>query len=425
MASQLRSTWEASISVRLERRLDRVAGGHRSLLSENVRMAADQLAIEACDHIRDGEVARLARHLGIEEHLQQEIAQFLAKVGPIPPLDGVEDLIALLEGIFPYGVEALLAIPGAAIGTAQPGHDAHCFGEKRSRISGRGSLRTHVNNVNDGLEDSAPTVTVVFTHDCLVIFFGLFGLLLGSFLNVCIVRLPAGESVVWPRSHCRQCDQPIANWDNIPVLSWLLLGGACRKCGGRISWRYPLIELAICILFLMCCLHFSFGWLAGCWALLCFLLLGLAVMDAETLLLPDWFTLPGLVAGIVFAGLRPGLESGVWTWAAVRTCGRAVSAGRGGRGGGAAADRWSLLAGPAADGDGDGRREAPGHAGGMARSAANRPGAVSRGGRGSALRGGNDPVPSPGGTRTINCPQGNCRFPSVPCSAWLESTASF
>jgi leader peptidase (prepilin peptidase) / N-methyltransferase len=148
------------------------------------------------------------------------------------------------------------------------------------------------------------------------LFFGLFGLLLGSFLNVCIVRLPAGESVVWPRSHCRQCDQPIANWDNVPVLSWLLLGGACRKCGGRISWRYPLIELAVCILLLICCLHFSFGWLAAFWALLCFLLLGLAVMDAETLLLPDWFTLPGLVAGIVFSGLRPGLENGIWTCSA-------------------------------------------------------------------------------------------------------------
>jgi leader peptidase (prepilin peptidase)/N-methyltransferase len=148
------------------------------------------------------------------------------------------------------------------------------------------------------------------------LFFGLSGLLLGSFLNVCIVRLPAGESVVWPRSHCRQCDQPIANWDNVPVLSWLLLGGACRKCGGRISWRYPFIELAVCILLLICCLHFSFGWLAAFWALLCFLLLGLAVMDAETLLLPDWFTLPGLVAGIVFSGLRPGLENGIWTWSA-------------------------------------------------------------------------------------------------------------
>src|SRR6201986_2217140 len=145
------------------------------------------------------------------------------------------------------------------------------------------------------------------------LFFGSFGLLLGSFLNVCIVRLPAGESVVWPRSHCRQCDQPIANWDNVPVLSWLLLGGACRKCGGRISWRYPLVELATCILFLICCLYFSYGWLAACWALLCFLLLGLAVMDAETLLLPDLFTLPGLAGGLVFATLRPGLEIGNWS----------------------------------------------------------------------------------------------------------------
>jgi leader peptidase (prepilin peptidase)/N-methyltransferase len=160
---------------------------------------------------------------------------------------------------------------------------------------------------------------------CLI--FGLFGLLLGSFLNVCIVRLPAGESVVWPRSHCRQCDQPIASWDNVPVLSWLLLGGACRKCGGRISWRYPLIELAASILFLICCLHFSFGWLAAFWALLCFLLLGLAVMDAETLLLPDWFTLPGLVAGVGFSGLRPGLESGIWTWvSALHAAGRSLLA---------------------------------------------------------------------------------------------------
>ena len=119
------------------------------------------------------------------------------------------------------------------------------------------------------------------------IFFGLWGLLLGSFLNVCILRLPAGESVVWPRSHCRQCNQPIANRDNIPVLSYLLLGAACRACGSRIAWRYPVIELGTCALFVMCCLQFSPGWLAAVWALLCFLLLGLAVMDAETLLLPD------------------------------------------------------------------------------------------------------------------------------------------
>jgi leader peptidase (prepilin peptidase) / N-methyltransferase len=163
------------------------------------------------------------------------------------------------------------------------------------------------------------------------IFFGLCGLLLGSFLNVCIVRLPAGESVVSPRSHCRQCKQPIANRDNIPVLSYLLLGAACRGCGSRIPWRYPAIELATCVLFVMCCLRFSPSWLAGCWALLCFFLLGLAVMDAETLLLPDLFTLPGLVAGVVFAASRPGLEGSGWVWV---TAARAAG--------------WSLLAAVAA-----------------------------------------------------------------------------
>lgn len=163
--------------------------------------------------------------------------------------------------------------------------------------------------------------------------FGVSGLLLGSFLNVCIVRLPQGESIVTPRSHCRHCHQPIANRDNVPVLSWLLLGGACRHCGTRISWRYPVIEAMTCGFFLMCCLHFSSPQLAGGWALLCFLLLGLAVMDAETLLLPDLFTLPGLAAGVVFAGLRAGFESGAWSWSA------------GLRGAG-----WSLLAAAAAAG---------------------------------------------------------------------------
>jgi leader peptidase (prepilin peptidase) / N-methyltransferase len=138
--------------------------------------------------------------------------------------------------------------------------------------------------------------------------FGICGSLLGSFLNVCIVRLPAGESVVRPRSHCRSCGQPIAAWDNIPVLSWLLLRGACRGCGERIPWRYLLVEALTCGLFVMCCLHFGPQWLAGAWALLCFLLLGLAVMDAETLLLPDAFTLPGLGAGVIFASLQDGVR---------------------------------------------------------------------------------------------------------------------
>src|ERR1700761_1864255 len=75
------------------------------------------------------------------------------------------------------------------------------------------------------------------------------GLLFGSFLNVCISRLPAHESLWHPRSHCRSCGKTIAWYDNIPVLSWLLLHGKCRACGERISWRYPAVELALGIWF--------------------------------------------------------------------------------------------------------------------------------------------------------------------------------
>ena len=120
------------------------------------------------------------------------------------------------------------------------------------------------------------------------------GLIFGSFLNVCITRLPRGESIVRPRSHCRQCGKEIENRDNFPVLSWLMLRGRCRSCSGGISWRYPAVETAISLLFIACWFKYGASWRAPAFALLCFLLLGLAVMDAETMLLPDRFTLPGL-----------------------------------------------------------------------------------------------------------------------------------
>src|SRR4051795_10796656 len=82
-----------------------------------------------------------------------------------------------------------------------------------------------------------------------VVFCGVLGLLIGSFLNVVIWRVPRGESIVRPPSHCPGCDQPIAPQDNIPVLAWLLLRGRCRHCGTRISARYPAVELATAALF--------------------------------------------------------------------------------------------------------------------------------------------------------------------------------
>ncbi len=130
----------------------------------------------------------------------------------------------------------------------------------------------------------------------------LFGLAFGSFLNVCISRLPRHESIVTPRSRCPVCGAAIGAQDNIPLLSFVLLRGRCRSCGAKISWRYPLVELATATLFLLCFLQFGMTITGAGMAVLCFLLLGLAAMDAEILLLPDAFTLPGIVLGVLYSG---------------------------------------------------------------------------------------------------------------------------
>lgn len=138
-----------------------------------------------------------------------------------------------------------------------------------------------------------------------LVFVALYGLAFGSFLNVCISRLPQHESVVTPRSRCPHCRASLRAWDNIPLLSWILLRGRCRACRTAIPLRYPLVEAATSALWIAC--YMSFGWtisFAGA-AIFCFLLLGLAVMDAETMRLPNSFTLPGIALGIGFAGLDP------------------------------------------------------------------------------------------------------------------------
>jgi leader peptidase (prepilin peptidase)/N-methyltransferase len=127
------------------------------------------------------------------------------------------------------------------------------------------------------------------------------GLAFGSFLNVCIYRLPRDLSVVHPRSACPGCDKPIAAYDNIPVLSWLALGGRCRNCKTRISPRYLIVEVLTGAIFLLCYAHFgsSLATLKHC--VFGFLLLGLIFTDAETQLLPDKMTLTGLALGLVFS----------------------------------------------------------------------------------------------------------------------------
>jgi leader peptidase (prepilin peptidase)/N-methyltransferase len=131
------------------------------------------------------------------------------------------------------------------------------------------------------------------------------GLAFGSFLNVCIYRLPLGLSVVAPRSACPHCKRPIAFYDNLPVISWLLLRGRCRNCETKISARYLFIEVLTGVLFLGCYAYFGFTLATLKYCVFGFLLLGLIFTDAETKLLPDKLTLPGLALGLVFSSIVP------------------------------------------------------------------------------------------------------------------------
>jgi leader peptidase (prepilin peptidase)/N-methyltransferase len=130
---------------------------------------------------------------------------------------------------------------------------------------------------------------------------GLLGALIGSFLNVCIVRLPADQSVVRPRSRCPKCGAMIAWYDNVPVVSWLLLRARCRNCGERISAIYPAVELATAALFAWMVWQHGFGLEALRGAVFGILLLGIAMTDARAYIIPDEFTLGGLVAGLLLS----------------------------------------------------------------------------------------------------------------------------
>lgn len=141
----------------------------------------------------------------------------------------------------------------------------------------------------------------------------LYGLAIGSFLNVCIYRLPQGESIVRPRSHCPQCQHPIAAYDNIPLLSYLLLGGKCRYCQGRISPAYFLVELTTGLLFLFLYTRFGLSLWFAKYAVFGALLLVLAVIDWRERLLPDLVTFPGMALGALFSMLIPVADGSVWS----------------------------------------------------------------------------------------------------------------
>jgi leader peptidase (prepilin peptidase)/N-methyltransferase len=130
---------------------------------------------------------------------------------------------------------------------------------------------------------------------------GVFGLLIGSFLNVCIYRWTRDLSVVKPRSACPECNHPIAGYDNVPILSFFLLKGKCRHCRAPIPWTYPAVELLTALFFAYFVAMLGVNLLAARDCLFAALMIGLIFSDLDTRLLPDQFTLGGLFLGLVFA----------------------------------------------------------------------------------------------------------------------------
>jgi len=134
-----------------------------------------------------------------------------------------------------------------------------------------------------------------------LLFIVMIGLAIGSFLNVCISRIPLEESVIKPRSRCPQCKKPIGSLDNIPILSWVLLGGRCRNCKKKISMRYPLIEALTALVGALLYLKFDLGIEWVVYFLFCAALIALAFIDADHRILPDVITLNGLWIGIAIS----------------------------------------------------------------------------------------------------------------------------
>jgi leader peptidase (prepilin peptidase) / N-methyltransferase len=138
-----------------------------------------------------------------------------------------------------------------------------------------------------------------------LVFAGLFGAIIGSFLNVVIYRVPLGQSIVSPPSRCRKCGYSLQWFDNIPIVSWLLLRGRCRKCGVSVSWHYPAVELITAVLFVLVVWLTPPGPVVLARLLLVCILIALFGIDLEHQILPNSITLPGIVIGFVFSLFGP------------------------------------------------------------------------------------------------------------------------
>jgi len=135
----------------------------------------------------------------------------------------------------------------------------------------------------------------------------LLGLALGSFINVCIHRLPKGESIIAPRSYCQSCKIKISVWDNIPIISYLLLKGKCRQCTASISFLYPIVEISTALLLLIGFINFGITIKFAIFCVISPALLAVSIIDIQHKIIPDSITLPGiifvLIAGSYLIGL--------------------------------------------------------------------------------------------------------------------------
>jgi leader peptidase (prepilin peptidase)/N-methyltransferase len=131
------------------------------------------------------------------------------------------------------------------------------------------------------------------------IFAFIFGAVVGSFLNVCICRLPKNESIVFPPSHCPTCDYRIPWYDNVPIISYLILRGRCRSCKARISIQYPLVELVNALLTLFLFIHFGISLTFLLLFIFCSALVVITFIDLEHQIIPDVISLPGIPLGFV------------------------------------------------------------------------------------------------------------------------------
>ena len=141
-----------------------------------------------------------------------------------------------------------------------------------------------------------------------------FGAVIGSFLNVCIFRMPKEESIVFPASHCPLCQKAIAPLDNIPMISFLILKGRCRHCAAKISWQYPLVEILTAGLFVIFYHYFGITAKGIVYLLFSLALLVETFIDLRHQIIPDEITLPGIAIGLMVSALFPGFHGESLWW---------------------------------------------------------------------------------------------------------------